>query len=133
MASEPSCLPVIFVLTIINSILPFCVLQGQTWINNVRRCLIDAIRMEYESNANCEQLRENAFNSHPECYVSHGFCTDILFSYTNLLGLYNVLSTKLSVFFSRLSVNQVCIQYKRSVLHCITVAYFGEVYSNADV
>ena len=28
----------------------------------------------------CEQLKNFAFNSHPSCYVSNGFCSDILVS-----------------------------------------------------
>ena len=89
--------------------MPFCMSpQGQTWIQNVRRCLINAISIQYQSGANCEQLEESAFNSHPDCYVSNGFCTDILFSVTNLRGLYNVLSTKIEVLFTKRSLKQVC-------------------------
>ena len=33
----------------------------------------------YRTNsATCEQLKDFAFNSHPSCYVSNGFCSDIL-------------------------------------------------------
>ena len=32
------------------------------------------------NNATCEQLKDFAFNSHPSCYVSNGFCSDILVS-----------------------------------------------------
>ena len=87
--------------------LPPCFLQGQAWIDKVRACLISAIFVQYKNNANCQQVKDAAFNSHTECYVSSGFCTTIVSSITNLRGLYNVLSTKLSVFFSRLSIKQV--------------------------
>ena len=35
----------------------------------------------YRTNsATCEELKDFAFNSHPSCYVSNGFCSDILVS-----------------------------------------------------
>ena len=39
----------------------------------------------------CEELRTAAFNSHPRCYVDNGFCSTILFSPTNLQGLFSVI------------------------------------------
>ena len=38
----------------------------------------------YNSNGTCTQLSTIAFNSHQSCYISNGFCTDILLSETNL-------------------------------------------------
>ena len=32
----------------------------------------------------CEELKDFAFNSHPQCYVDSGFCYDIFLSWQNL-------------------------------------------------
>ena len=58
-------------------------LQGQAWIVGVRRCLMQSIINSdlYSTNGTtCKQLKDFAFNSHPNCYVSNGFCSDILVS-----------------------------------------------------
>ncbi|XP_011408989.2 PREDICTED: collagen alpha-3(VI) chain-like, partial [Amphimedon queenslandica] len=58
-------------------------LKGQTWIRNVRRCLMRAIvesNFYNSTNTTCDQLKKFAFDSHPKCYVDNGFCTDILIS-----------------------------------------------------
>ena len=60
-------------------------IQGQSWIENVKSCLMKAILNStvYKSNGTCSQLQTFAFNSHQSCYTDNGFCTDILLNHTN--------------------------------------------------
>lgn len=60
------------------------------WIGGVRKCLMRALIPEVEkAGATCAGLKEFAFESHPGCYVEHGFC-DIVTSPCNWDGLYKV-------------------------------------------
>ena len=84
------------------------VIQGQTWIDNVKSCLMKAILNSnvYKSNGTCSELQTLAFNSHPSCYTDNGFCTDILLSDNNL----NSIASKvldLSDFWNKLAIQQV--------------------------
>ena len=79
------------------SFLPCCTaklqFQGRQWIDSVRPCLMREIRRSnlYSSptggDSDCDNLRILAFNSHPTCYVRHGFCS-IVTSLSNLNGLF---------------------------------------------
>ena len=79
------------------SFLPCCTaklqFQGRQWIDSVRPCLMREIGRSnlYSSptggDSDCDNLRILAFNSHPSCYVRHGFCS-IVISLSNLNGLF---------------------------------------------
>ena len=59
----------------------------------------------YNNSGTCQELLEFAYDSHPDCYVDNGFCTDILLSLTNLECLIGVLDS--SDMFTRLGIEQV--------------------------
>lgn len=48
-------------------------LTGKTWVENVKRCLIQEM-MNFEEGLSCRGLRQKAFRSHIPCYVENGFC-----------------------------------------------------------
>ncbi|XP_019856292.1 PREDICTED: uncharacterized protein LOC109584838 [Amphimedon queenslandica] len=81
--------------------------NGQQWINKVRICLETALvnSTVYRNNATCEDIKDYAFKTHPQCYLDAGFCSVILDSPTNLYCLYKVFDVK--DFFSKLAINQV--------------------------
>ena len=41
--------------------------------------------------ATCAELQVMAFNSHPKCYVDHGFFSTFATSISNLYGLYSAM------------------------------------------
>lgn len=45
-----------------------------SWLQGVRRCLIDAVEEGAPAGASCDETREIGFSSHAKCYVDHGFC-----------------------------------------------------------
>ncbi len=47
--------------------------EAQGWLSRVRRCLIETLDRD-ETEGDCNQLKERAFDSHVECYVKTGFC-----------------------------------------------------------
>ena len=72
-------------------------LQGQAWINGVRPCLQRAIiDTVIDSSTTCLQLKNAAFDTHPDCYVktNPSFCSVFWDGpgdwETNWDGLYNV-------------------------------------------
>ena len=72
--------------------------QGRQWIDGVRPCLMEEIQQSdvyttpsiAAASTACDNLRILAFNSHPTCYVTHGFCS-IVTSPSNIHGLFNAL------------------------------------------
>jgi hypothetical protein len=69
--------------------------EGRSWIAGVRSCLMkDILNSEgYINKGTCEALKTFAFNSHPRCYVDHGFCQHILLDGKNLRAVYNIIAT----------------------------------------
>jgi Mg-chelatase subunit ChlD len=69
--------------------------EGVSWIAGVRSCLMkDILNSEgYINKGTCEALKTFAFNSHPRCYVDHGFCQHILLDGKNLRAVYNIIAT----------------------------------------
>ena len=65
----------------------------------------DAYAVAPTSGNACEELRTAAFNLHPKCYVDNGFCSTILFSATNLQGLFSVI--ELQDIFTKETLDQV--------------------------
>ena len=63
--------------------------------------------------ASCEEIMNHAFDTHPECYVSAGFCKDIALSLKNLIALLRVFDLRdaLSLrFLKQVSVHRfVCV------------------------
>ncbi|MGK0362539.1 MAG: hypothetical protein ACI9U2_004860 [Bradymonadia bacterium] len=61
--------------------------QGQRWLRDVRRCLVESL----DANApgdDCDTIEAEGFASHPGCYLSTGFC-DLPFS--DWLGTLNTI------------------------------------------
>ena len=81
--------------------------QGQAWVNAAQICLMQAILNSavYNNNGTCQELLEFAYDSHPDCYVDNGFCTDIFLNLTNLNCLTDVLDS--SDILTRLGIQQV--------------------------
>jgi len=48
---------------------------GRRWIDDVLVCLQHSLRDTITEEASCPDIRTNAFDSHPKCYVDNGFCT----------------------------------------------------------
>ena len=61
----------------------------------------------YQSNGICNELKKFAFNSHPQCYVDNGFCTDILKKFTNIRCLGSVMSSRIFDIFKPMAIQQV--------------------------
>ena len=49
--------------------------RGQQWIDDVLVCLQGELRASIDATTSCDDIRTIAFDSHPACYVEHGFCT----------------------------------------------------------
>ena len=87
------------------------------WIQDVRQCLMQKLKdsSAYENAATspyaCGDLRTEGFDSHPHCYVDHGFCSPSFFTRANLEGLWNVFD--FGDFLSRAALSQVL--YKNRV------------------
>ena len=47
---------------------------GQQWIDDVLVCLQEELRDSIDAETSCEDVRTIAFDTHPDCYVSRGFC-----------------------------------------------------------
>ena len=66
------------------------------WIEDVRKCLMQKLNdsSAYENAATspdaCGDFQTEGFNSHPDCYVDHGFCSPSFFTRANLEGLWSV-------------------------------------------
>lgn len=56
-------------------------IQGQQWVQNVFQCLQKQSFLNAKKNQNktCENIKKDAFDSHPNCYAQAGFC-DLKFS-----------------------------------------------------
>ena len=48
--------------------------NGKSWVDKVFSCLQKKIWTYSEKNPSCEIIKSNAFKSHPDCYISAGFC-----------------------------------------------------------
>ncbi len=50
--------------------------QGQSWVTNVFQCLQKQSFLKSESSVNrtCDQIKSDAYDSHPDCYAQAGFC-----------------------------------------------------------
>ena len=81
------------------------------WIQDVRQCLMQKLKdsSAYENAATspdaCGDIQTEGFNSHPDCYVDHGFCSPSFFTRANLEGLWNVFD--FGDFLSRAALSQV--------------------------
>ncbi len=58
-----------------NHARPWMTSTGKRWIDNVLVCLQDSLRASIDTTTSCQDIRTIAFDSHPACYVDHGFCT----------------------------------------------------------
>lgn len=47
---------------------------GQQWIDDTVVCLQQALRDRIDASTSCADVRTEAFDSHPSCYVDGGFC-----------------------------------------------------------
>jgi hypothetical protein len=47
--------------------------EAQAWLKRIRRCLVEVIDRDVPGD-DCDTMRQRGFDSHPECYVSTGFC-----------------------------------------------------------
>ena len=65
-------------------------------------------------NSTCEDIKDYAFKTHPQCYVQSGFCSVMLTSLTNLKCLFK--DFDVSDFFSKLAIEQV--SYRTHELLC---------------
>ncbi|CAJ1935384.1 unnamed protein product [Cylindrotheca closterium] len=48
--------------------------EGLVWAAKVRQCLQDALVETLDRDMSCEEVETFAFDSHPECYASTGYC-----------------------------------------------------------
>jgi hypothetical protein len=48
--------------------------RGQAWVDDVLVCLQTELREDAALGMTCRELRRTAFNEHPHCYASSGFC-----------------------------------------------------------
>ena len=62
----------------------------------------------------CEEIMNYAFDTHPECYVSAGFCQDIALSWGNMRALFHTFDLQdalSSRFWKQVSVHRlVCVR-----------------------
>ena len=72
-------------------------MQGQQWLSDVQQCLIGQIKnssnpQDRDSDP-CTVVEDVAFNSHPNCYTSNGFCDVFLDSddCSNINGLWDTI------------------------------------------
>lgn len=80
------------------SVHPSCVslipVQGKEWLDKVRICLMMQLSKPgfysqlTSGKLSCQDIMDYAFKSHPDCYVSSGFCRDIAPSVHNLYALF---------------------------------------------
>ena len=47
---------------------------GQKFIKGTRRCLITAMDSQIATDESCDAVKEQAYDTHPQCYVDNGFC-----------------------------------------------------------
>ena len=47
---------------------------GRTWLTNVRTCLLSEVESILEKTSSCSGIRQEAFDSHPQCYIDSGLC-----------------------------------------------------------
>lgn len=47
---------------------------GRRWIDQTRRCLMEHVDRHIPVDAQCDQVKRSAFDSHPDCYVRGGIC-----------------------------------------------------------
>lgn len=48
--------------------------RGQVWVEGTRECLQSALDDVRYDELDCEQVRREAYDSHPPCYAQWGFC-----------------------------------------------------------
>jgi hypothetical protein len=47
---------------------------GQKFIRGTRSCLINAMDSQIAADESCSIVKEQAYDTHPKCYVDNGFC-----------------------------------------------------------
>ena len=77
-------------------------MQGQQWLSDVQQCLIGQIKNTsnlQDHNDPCTVVEDVAFNSHPHCYTSNGFCEVFLGSddCSNINGLWDTIEPLLQI------------------------------------
>ncbi|HVK76848.1 MAG TPA: hypothetical protein VM734_26160 [Kofleriaceae bacterium] len=53
---------------------PWMTPAGRRWIDATLICLQTTLRDRIDAATSCDDVRAIAYDSHPECYVDHGFC-----------------------------------------------------------
>ena len=48
---------------------------GRVWLANVRSCLLSEVERIIEKTSACSGIRQEAFDSHPQCYIDSGLCS----------------------------------------------------------
>ncbi|KAI9767723.1 MAG: hypothetical protein M1839_004358 [Geoglossum umbratile] len=48
---------------------------GKKWVHDVRLCLQNALLPDTDCKSNCQKIQDDAFKSHPNCYVDSGVCS----------------------------------------------------------
>ena len=48
--------------------------EGQLWLRQIRRCLIETLEVEAPPGSDCDMIATRGFGAHPSCYVETGFC-----------------------------------------------------------
>ncbi len=48
---------------------------GREWLAGVRSCLLDEVESLLEDTSSCSDIRQGAFDSHPQCYLDSGLCS----------------------------------------------------------
>ena len=79
-------------------------IQGQKWINRVRRCIKNKLLAKaiVIRNSNCQRILDLAFAMHPGCYIDTGFCSIAKDNWQALQAVFDY-----GDFFSSKSIQQV--------------------------
>ena len=48
---------------------------GRLWLADVRECLLGEVERILEKTSACSGIRQEAFDSHPQCYIDSGLCS----------------------------------------------------------
>ncbi|MBT6179921.1 MAG: hypothetical protein HOI23_21950 [Deltaproteobacteria bacterium] len=48
---------------------------GRLWLADVRECLLGEVERIIEKTSACSGIRQEAFDSHPQCYIDSGLCS----------------------------------------------------------
>lgn len=53
---------------------PFLSTAGKRFLDKNLVCLQEALRERVDQFTSCDEIRDLAFDSHPDCYIANGFC-----------------------------------------------------------